>query len=466
MDRRRFLAALPVASAAGAAGPAPEITFDGTRPGRPVRALHGVNGGPLAVGGTLDVTARWKEAAFPLARLHDCRWPNPDVVDIHAVFPNPAADPDRPDSYDFERTDEYVSAVLATGAQIVFRLGESIEHQRVKRHARPPRDPARWAAACVGVARHYTAGWAGGFRHPIRHWEVWNEPDNRPACWTGSDDDYFRLYGLTAKALRAALPELKVGGPAVGNTGKLEGDRLDPPPFVSNFLARCRADGAPLDFFSWHCYTNDPGELSRRAVGVRRLLDAAGFGAAESHLNEWNHLPGNDWAGMLSADAEARQRWYDRVCGVEGAAFTAAALIRLQDAPVDAANLFTAEPGGMGLFGPHGTATASFAAVRAFARVAGLAGRLRMLTELPDGVAALAAAGENEAAVLLARPGGRAGSVIVRVSPAPWAGATRYEVQRVTAGGKLERVAGGDGWRVPVELGAPGVALVTFRRGA
>ncbi|HYH66675.1 MAG TPA: hypothetical protein VD866_18410, partial [Urbifossiella sp.] len=348
MDRRRFLAALPVASAAGAAGPAPELTFDGTRPGRPVRALHGVNGGPLAVGGTLDLTARWKEAAFPLARLHDCRWPNPDVVDIHAVFPNAAADPDRPDSYDFERTDEYVSAVLATGAKVVFRLGESIEHQRVKRHARPPRDPARWAAVCVGVARHYTAGWAGGFRHPIRHWEVWNEPDNRPACWTGSDDDYFRLYGLTAKALRAALPELKVGGPAVGNPGRLDGDRLDPPPFVSNFLARCRADAAPLDFFSWHCYTNDPGELAHRAAGVRRLLDAAGFRAAESHLNEWNHLPGNDWAGMLSADAEARQRWYDRVCGVEGAAFTAAALIGLQEAPVDAANLFTAEPGGMG----------------------------------------------------------------------------------------------------------------------
>lgn len=195
------------------------------------------------------------------------------------------------------------------------------------------------------------------------------------------------------------------------------------------------------------------------------MLDAAGFSAAVSHLNEWNQLPGNDWGGMLSADAGARQRWYDRVCGLEGAAFTAAALIGLQDAPVDAADLFTAEPGGMGLFGPHGTTTASFAAVRAFARVAGLTGRLRDLSALPDGVAALAAAGENEAAVLLARHDGQAGSVIVRLSPAPWAGAARYEVQRVTAGGKLERVAGGDGWRAPVDLGAPGVRVVTFRRG-
>lgn len=69
--------------------------------------MHGVNGGPVAVGGTLDLSARWREAAFPLARLHDCRWPNPDVVDVHTIFPVPAADPDRPDGYDVERTDEY-----------------------------------------------------------------------------------------------------------------------------------------------------------------------------------------------------------------------------------------------------------------------------------------------------------------------------------------------------------------------
>jgi hypothetical protein len=268
VDRRRFLSALPAAAAARAADPPAETAFDGSRPGPPVRPLHGVNGGPLAVGGTLDVSARWKEAGFPLARLHDCRWPNPDVVDVQAVFPDPAADPDRPESYDFARTDEYVAAVLATGAEVVFRLGEGIEHQRVKRHARPPRDPARWAAACVGIARHY----------------------------------------------------------------------------------------------------NDPGELVRRAAGVRAFLDRSLFTAAESHLNEWNHLPGNDWAGMLANDPEARERWYGLVGGVEGEAFAAAALCRLQDAPVDAANYFTAEPGGMGLFNSYGVPTAAFAAFRGLAR--------------------------------------------------------------------------------------------------
>ena len=72
------------------------------------------------------------------------------MVDVHAVFPDPTADPTKPESYDFERTDGYVQAVHDCGAGIVYRLGESIEHQKAKRHARPPKDFGRWAAVCAG----------------------------------------------------------------------------------------------------------------------------------------------------------------------------------------------------------------------------------------------------------------------------------------------------------------------------
>ena len=77
----------------------------------------------------------------PYVRLHDCAWPHPDVVDMHAVFRDAGADPERAASYDFVLTDEYLAAIQATGARIIYRLGESIEHTRTKRFVHPPHDP-------------------------------------------------------------------------------------------------------------------------------------------------------------------------------------------------------------------------------------------------------------------------------------------------------------------------------------
>jgi xylan 1,4-beta-xylosidase len=146
-----------------------------------IRPLHGLNQGPLAAGGLLDLTSEFKELQPPFIRLHDCHWPNGDVVDMHVVFPDFDADPERPENYDFRRTDEYLAAIRATGASIVYRLGESIEHASQRLHVHPPRDPARWAAICAGIIRHYNEGWAYGHRYGIRYWEIWNEPENRPA---------------------------------------------------------------------------------------------------------------------------------------------------------------------------------------------------------------------------------------------------------------------------------------------
>ena len=81
-----------------------------------------------------------KALGIPFTRLHDCGWPNPYVVDHHAVFPNLNADPTLPESYDFRLTDEYINAVRLTGAEPIYRLGESIEHTSVKRYVHPPAD--------------------------------------------------------------------------------------------------------------------------------------------------------------------------------------------------------------------------------------------------------------------------------------------------------------------------------------
>jgi xylan 1,4-beta-xylosidase len=331
------------------------------------RALHGINKGPLVAGGLIDLAEEQTSLGIPFTRLHDCHWPNPDVVDIHAVFPDFRADPERAESYDFVLTDEYLAAIRNVGAKIVYRLGESIEHGTKKRFVHPPADAEKWAKVCLGIIRHYNEGWADGFRHGIQYWEIWNEPENRPAMWTGTDDQFLGLYKTAARVIKARYPELKVGGPAFGYSGQFVKEEFQPSDLVTNFLALCRRESVPLDFFSWHCYTAELNELSARARAIRRLLDVNGFAGTESHLNEWNFLPGNTWKPLSKfSPASTRQFFYEQMGGAPGAAFIAAALIELQEAPVQVCNLFHGEAGGFGLFTEHGVPMKSYYAVRAF----------------------------------------------------------------------------------------------------
>ena len=332
-----------------------------------IRRLNGINKGPLVPGGIFDVIREQTELGIPFTRLHDCGWPNPYVVDHHAVFPNPNADPALPESYDFRLTDEYIDAVRRTGSEPIYRLGESIEHTGAKRHVHPPADMDRWAAVCCGIIRHYNQGWANGFHHNIRYWEIWNEPENRPAMWSGTDDDYLRLYRTAALAIKNEFPTVKVGGPSLGASGSFVHGEFVPTEFANRFLAMCRRDSAPLNFFSWHCYTADPAELSTRSGAIRRLLDSNGFTETENHLNEWNFLPNNDWQPISkTATPAARRHHYDEMAGAAGAAFIAAALIELQNAPVDVCNLFHGETGGFGIFTPEGVPLKACEALRAF----------------------------------------------------------------------------------------------------
>lgn len=280
---------------------AQELRVDLGSPAGTFRALHGLNKGPLSPGGLIDLTESIRDLRPPSIRLHDCHWPYPDVVDIHTIFPRFEADPRVPAHYDFARTDAYLEAVRRTGADMVYRLGESIEHDPTKKHVHPPKDADQWAAIGLGIIRHYNEGWAGGHRWNIRYWEIWNEPENRPAMWTGTDEDYFRLYRATARAIKTRYPHLKVGGPAVGHSGDWKDGVFRPSAFVIRFLSFCREQSLPLDFFSWHGYTADPSEYSRKARALRRLLDDFGFTATESHLNEWNYLPNfftGNWEGL------------------------------------------------------------------------------------------------------------------------------------------------------------------------
>lgn len=446
------------------------LHVDFSAQGGVIRPLHGVNKGPLAPGGIFDVIREQTELGIPSTRLHDCGWPNPYVVDHHAVFPNPTADPSLPESYDFRLTDEYIEAVRKTGAEPIYRLGESIEHTPVKRHVHPPADPDKWATVCLGIVRHYNEGWANGHHHQIRYWEIWNEPENRPAMWSGTDDDYLRLYRTTALALKKEFPSLKVGGPSLGASGSFMKGKFVPTEFAVRFLRMCRKDNVPLNFFSWHCYTADPTELTARSRAIRQLLDSHGFTETESHLNEWNFLPGNSWSPIgKSGTPGGRQRYYEEMAGAPGAAFIATALIELQEAPVDVCNLFHGELGAFGIFTEQGVPQKSWQALRAFQGLRETPRRVATRGAVP-GKLALAAglnADGREATILVGNFNDPRSDFGVNWRGFAWTGGVTAETRIVSAGSDFAQTRTesltGDPASLSLKLKAPSIAFIRLR---
>jgi hypothetical protein len=436
----------PVASAARAAESAPMVLrIDWTAHAGAFRPLHGINKGPLVAGGLIDLRAAHRALALPWVRLHDCHWPNADVVDMHVVFPFDTADPARRESYDFRRTDEYLRAIHETGARMIYRLGERIDHTNDRRFTHPPRDPAKWADAGLGIIRHYNEGWADGFHYGIHYWEIWNEPENRPAMWSGTDDDYLRLYKTAARRIKETYPTLAIGGPGAGNVGKFENGTLVPSNFMARFLEMCRAENVPLDFFSWHFYGDDPERIVMQTHAIRRWLDASGFKKTESHLNEWNFLPNNDWTPLgHDAAPTARRAHYEKIAGAEGAAVVVAVLLALQEAPVDVCNLFHGEIGGFGWFDESGVPTKSYEGVAAFSQFLRTPHRLRFEGEplAPANVRAVVGADERDGTIqlLAANRGDDACSFTIATQRFPWSGAVRMETRRITRIDSFETV--------------------------
>ena len=144
---------------------------------------------------------------------------------------------------------------------------------------------------CEHIIRHYNEGWANGYRYNIRYWEIWNEadldPDDCPQkrTWGGTAEQYFELYEITAKHLKACFPQLRIGGPALAHSVN---------DWAERFLSHVERTRTPLDFFSWHIYCTTPEKMMEKNARVQALLERHGLGGAENSLDEWNYSRGWD----------------------------------------------------------------------------------------------------------------------------------------------------------------------------
>lgn len=99
-------------------------------------------------------------------------------------------------------------------------------------------------------------------KEEVRSWffEVWNEP-NLDGFWERGDQKaYFELYDVTAKAIKAIDPALRVGGPSTAGAA-----------WVPEFLDHVSKSGAAVDFVTTHTYGVDSGFLDEKGQEDTKL---------------------------------------------------------------------------------------------------------------------------------------------------------------------------------------------------
>ena len=172
----------------------------------------------------------------------------------------------------------FMPTALASGSTTVFHYRGNVT---------PPRDYRQWATLVGTLVGHWIDRY--GVRE-VRRWffEVWNEP-NLKAFWTGTREEYFKLYRYTVRAIKDVDADLKVGGPATAHDE-----------WIEQFVQFCDRHDLPADFVSTHHYPTDalltPGtdtEMqlahSRRSIMRQWAQDTRRrAGGRPLYYTEWN----------------------------------------------------------------------------------------------------------------------------------------------------------------------------------
>lgn len=135
----------------------------------------------------------------------------------------------------------FMPSALASGTKTVFAY---------KGNTTLPKDEAVWSDFIQTFVRHLLERYG---MQEVRTWffEVWNEPnlggkDSPAGFWSGTKEEYFHFYKLTAEAVKQADKGLKVGGPSTSNNA-----------WITEFIQYCKNTESPLDFITTHHYPTD-----------------------------------------------------------------------------------------------------------------------------------------------------------------------------------------------------------------
>jgi xylan 1,4-beta-xylosidase len=155
--------------------------------------------------------------------------------------------------YSFFNTDSVLDYVLSLGMlpvvelsfmprSLAARANETIFHY--KGITSPPSDWQKFSDLIVAFVSHHVARY-GLASVQTWYYEVWNEPNC--GFWTGTKEEYFQLYRVTALAVKSVHDSLRVGGPATCMVD-----------WIPEFVEFAKTSSLPLDFVSSHLYPTDP----------------------------------------------------------------------------------------------------------------------------------------------------------------------------------------------------------------
>ncbi len=178
----------------------------------------------------------------------------------------------------------FMPSALASGEETIFWWRGNVT---------PPKDYNKWGELISNLTQHFTDRYGP---EEVKTWyfEIWNEPNLTPGFWTGTQEEYFKLYETSARAIKKVHPDYKVGGPATAGAA-----------WVPEFLEFCENAKVPVDFVSTHAYgvkqgyldefgtsgtilNKDENSISGEVINSRKQISNSTKPNLELHYTEWS----------------------------------------------------------------------------------------------------------------------------------------------------------------------------------
>lgn len=177
----------------------------------------------------------------------------------------------------------FMPRALATGTKTIFWWNGNVT---------PPKDYDKWATLVEKLVQHWTERYGA---NEVKQWyfEVWNEP-NLDGFWSGTQAEYFKLYNVTARAIKNVSRDYRVGGPATAGNAWI--------PETIDFVSKNRL---PIDFITTHDYgvrgmgldekgeqqlqlVAAPGAIIDNVRGSRANIAKSALPKLPLHYTEWS----------------------------------------------------------------------------------------------------------------------------------------------------------------------------------